>query len=137
MIKDILIKKVQDVVLAVLPQIQDPESTIWEVYLINLQQDALVNVLVSSRGFRIEDGQETKTSVLRHYFEEIGPVSYQMIEHIQAEVFSLHNEYWVTFNQKEPDDYLFDKKFTFVAESIHEDNFTDIPLIGRKGVMIG
>ena len=32
---------------------------------------------------------------------------------------------------------LYDRKYIFVAGSIEEDNFTTIPLMNKKGVMIG
>ena len=137
MIKDIEIRIVEDLVMAVIPQAHSPESDVWEVFLINLQQHVLTDVLVSSKGFGTIDGDERQTSELRHYFEQLKPMSYQMIEHIQAEVFSLNNQYWVTFKSDSQKGYLFDKKYTFVQGSIDESNFTDIPLIGRKGVMIG
>jgi len=34
------------------------------------------------------------------------------------------------------DDYMYDKKYVFVKGSITKDNFTKIPMLDRKGVMI-
>jgi hypothetical protein len=45
----------------------------------------------------------------------------------------LHNEYFISFFNSQG---LFDKKYIFLAESIHEKNFTSIPYMNKKGVMI-
>ena len=74
-----------------------------------------------------------KTTVLRHFFEEIGPQSYVQIEPIQVKLFQLTNEYWVSFVF---DEYMYDKKYVFVKGSINESHFTTIPILDKKGVMI-
>ena len=57
-----------------------------------------------------------------------------LIEPIQAAIFQLANEYWVSFSLN---DYLFDKKYVFVQGAVDEMNFTEIPFLnGRRGVMI-
>jgi hypothetical protein len=56
-----------------------------------------------------------------------------LIEPIQTKLFDLTNEYWISFVQN---DYMYDKKYVFVRGSISEENFTTIPFINRKGVMI-
>ena len=132
--KDIPIKKVHNIIFAVIPQKEDSEDSIWEVYLINLQEEPITNAIVNSKGFGTLNGKEVKTATLRHYFERIPPLSYQLVEPVQPEVLNLHNQYWLSFTQE---NYLYDKKYTFVQGSIEQANFTDIPLINRKGVMIG
>lgn len=134
MLKDIPRRKVENIVLAIVPQLMDPESELWDVYIINLKQETISDVLISSRGYGERAGDPAKTSTLRHYFKEIPPAAYRQIEPIQRQLFDLHNEYFLSFKW---DDYLFDKRYTFVAGAISQDNFTDIPLIGQKGVMIG
>jgi hypothetical protein len=134
MIKDIPIRKVEDVVVAIMPQAHDPEAATWEVYLINLKSEPITNVLVASKGYGQLNGEPVNTSVLRHFFEEVPSLSYRKVEQIQTKVFALNNEYMVTFTY---DDFLFDKKYTFTSGSIDEGNFTQIPLINRVGVMIG
>ncbi|TAE59989.1 MAG: hypothetical protein EAZ89_01920 [Bacteroidetes bacterium] len=131
--KDIPIKPVEDVIVAVLPREDAIEGDNWEVYVINLKETPITNVLISSRGYGTLNGKEIKTSVLRHFFEEVAGESYHMVEHIQPEVFPLNNEYWISFTYE---DFLFDKRYTFVSESIAEKHLTRIPLMDRKGVMI-
>ncbi|MEO0898276.1 MAG: hypothetical protein AAFY71_17825 [Bacteroidota bacterium] len=131
--KDIPLRKVEDIILAVVPRNDQEEDSMWDVYLINLQNEPIQNALISSKGYGQIDGEEVKTSTLRHYFETIEASSFELIEPIQGKVTNLHNQYWLSYKQQ---DYLFDKKYTFVQGSIDEGNLTDIPLIGKKGVMI-
>jgi hypothetical protein len=56
-----------------------------------------------------------------------------LVEPIQENVFGLNNEYWLSFYI---DREIFDKKYIFLPESISEQYFTTIPLLGKKGVMI-
>jgi len=135
MMKDIPNLKVEDIAIAVAPRPEgDPDKEkFWDSYLINLKEQAISNVLVNSRGYGEVNGEKMKTTILRHFFEEIGPLQVVKIEPIQVRLFDLTNEYWISFSH---DDYMYDKKYVFVKGSITEDNFTTIPFINRKGVMI-
>lgn len=134
--KDIPIHKVEDLVIAVAPRepyLVDQEEDLWDVYLINLREDSISSVLVNSRGYGELNGEKQRTTILRHFFEEIGPLACVQIEPIQTQLFKITNEYWVSFVH---DGYMYDKKYIFVQESISETNFTTIPFLNRKGVMI-
>jgi hypothetical protein len=131
MLKDINTEEVEDIAIAVVPGEED--SSVWEVYMINLKEEGLDNVIVASRGYGMYKGEEVKTSVLRHFLGAFEPLDIRMIEPIQKEVFGLNNEYWVSFYIGSN---IFDKKFIFLPESITEDNFIRIPFIDRPGVMI-
>jgi hypothetical protein len=54
------------------------------------------------------------------------------IEVIMPEVFSLYNEYWLSFWVN---DVLYDKQFLFPPESIIASNFKLINQFGKKGVL--
>jgi len=131
MLKDINTEEVEDIAIAVVPGEED--NSVWEVYMINLKEEGLDNVIVASRGYGMYKGEEVKTSVLRHFLGAFEPLDIRMIEPIQKEVFGLNNEYWVSFYIGQN---IFDKKFIFLPESITEDNFIRIPFIDRAGVMI-
>jgi hypothetical protein len=134
--KDIPIKKVEDVAIAILPREDENgeiDETLWNVYLINMKPEGLEGVLINSRGYGELEGEEKKTTVLRHFFEKILPTSATLIEPIQAKVFDLANEYWISFRYQ---DYMYDKKYVFVKGSIDRMNFTNIPYIEKMGVMI-
>ncbi|MDX2283090.1 MAG: hypothetical protein NW241_02970 [Bacteroidia bacterium] len=136
MIKDIPIWPVEEVLLAVSPQPGGQADQTWEVFMINLKDEPLRNVLIASRGYGERNGEPAKTSVLRQFFDEIGAQSYVRVEHILPEVLNLNNEFWISFTLG-GQDYLFDRRYTFVTGSITPDHFTSLPLVGRRGVMIG
>ncbi|MBV6655301.1 MAG: hypothetical protein KI786_16150 [Mameliella sp.] len=134
MMKDIPNLKVEDVAIAIAPrESKSDDEQLWDSYLINLKEEPLKNVLINSRGYGELDGEKMKTTVLRHFFEEIGPLEIVKIEPIQSKLFNLTNEYWISFTHE---GHMFDKKYVFVKGSIQEDNFTTIPFINLKGVMI-
>ena len=133
--KDIPIQKVEDLAIAIVPRQPDEEDHdyFWDAYLINLKEEAIRSVLVNSRGYGEVDGEPRKTTTLRYFWEEVGPLELVKIEPVSKEVMILANEYWVSFSYK---DYLYDKKYVFVPGSLEPINFTDIPFLNRKGVMI-
>ena len=135
MIKDIPILKVEDLAIAVVPRLEHEEDheEFWDTWLLNLKDEPIRSVLVNSRGYGIINGEERRTTTLRYFWEEIGPLEAVKIEPVQKSVFDLANEYWVSFSFN---DYLYDKKYVFVAGSLDEMNFTEIPFLNRKGVMI-
>jgi len=137
MLKDLLDYKVEGIALAIVPDLGEDEApnefTVWDVFLINMKKEQIHGVLVTSRGYGIYDGDEVKTSVLRHFFEEIEPSGAVRVEPIDRQVFGLNNEYWVSFYIGST---IYDRKYVFLPETIMEENFTLIPVIGRKGVMI-
>jgi hypothetical protein len=129
--KDIPQHKVQDLAIAIVPGEED--ENLWDTYIINLKEEPIKSVLINSRGYGELEGEDIKTTVLRHFFEEIGPLQIEKIEPIQKKLFNIANEYWVSFQY---DGYMYDKKYVFVKGSISEINFTLIPFINKKGVMI-
>ena len=105
----------------------------WDSYLLNLKKDRIRNVLINSRGYGEMKGDKVKTTILRHFFEEINSETIIKIEPIQVKLFGLTNEYWVSFAYE---GHIYDKKYVFVRGSIDKANFTTIPYIDKKGVMI-
>jgi hypothetical protein len=125
---------VEHVSIAIVLDSATPEAKLWKVYLINLKDQALETVLISSKGYGEKDGEKIKTSVLRHSLGNVEAKSFIQVELIDEQVFGLTNEYWLSFylgNQ------IYDKKFIFVPESIVETNMIRIPLLDKAGVMIG
>jgi hypothetical protein len=135
MLKDIHRETVEDIAIAIVPKLPvgDDSADLWEVYVINLKDQPIENVMVSSTGYGLREGEEVRTSVLRHFIGDMEPISYSMIEPIQEDVFGLNNEYWLSYYIGRE---IFDRKYVFLPESINEDYFTRIPLLNRKGVMI-
>ena len=133
MIKDILIERVEDIAVAVVPEDDAQGMQEWNVYLINLKEQPIVGVLISSNGYGNLEGRNIKTSTLRQFFEKINGHDFVKIEWIDERLFGITNEFWVSFWYEGT---LFDKRYVFVTESIIEDNFTEVPMIGKRGVMI-
>lgn len=131
--KDIVPPKVEGVAMAVVREPDEEGANAWYVYLINRREVTLENVLISSRGYGEIEGEERKTSEMRHHLEKLGPKSWARIERIVEEVFALSNQYWLSFYIGRQ---LHDKKYIFLAGSIDEANFTNLPLMGVRGVMI-
>lgn len=125
--KDIEINAVENVTITIV-QADDQ----WEVYLLNRSDYVLDTILITSRGYGSVDGQEQKTSTLRHGIPHLEPGSHAKIEKIQPEVFHLTNEYWVSYYIGSK---IYDKKFLFVPDSIIQENLVEIPELRAKGVL--
>ncbi len=132
MIKDIQIPEVKNVTLAVARRKVIGESEEWGVYLINNNEHPIDNTLVASKGYGEKDGEQQKTSTLRHFLETVPPNSATLIEPIDPAVFHLNNEYWVSYYI---DKQIFDKRFVFVPETISEQNLTFIKELDMEGVL--
>ncbi len=137
MLKDIPQTPVTDVAIAIVPVVsvddENPEEALWQVYILNLKDEPIDNVIVSSKGYGSYQGESVKTSVLRQYLGTIEANSFMQVEAIQKKVTGLNNEYWVSFYINKD---IFDKKYVFLPETINEDFYTNIPLINLRGVMI-
>ncbi|MBD1362223.1 hypothetical protein IDJ77_00245 [Mucilaginibacter sp. ZT4R22] len=133
MIKDLHPNVVKDIAVAVALESETVESKIWYVYLINLKDVPLETVLITSKGYGEKDGEQVKTSVLRHAFPVIPPKSFKLIEPIDEATFGLNNEYWLSYYIGKD---IFDKKFIFLPESIVDGNFIKLPVVNKPGVMI-
>ena len=133
MLKDIRPPVVDKIIITAVQE-QTPESgTEWNIYIVNMYDVKIENVLVSSKGYGIHNGENVKTSTLRHLIGEIEPKQSSKIEPIISDVFGLNNEYWVSFYIGKE---IYDKKYIFLPESISEKNLTMIPLINKRGVMM-
>lgn len=109
-----------------------PGEPAWDVYLINNNPFPLDNVLVATKGYGMVDGNEVKTSVLRHMFEQVPAKSFVQIEPIDPALFHINNEYWVSYYV---DKQIYDKKYVFVPDSITTDNLIEISMLQMQGVL--
>ncbi|MEO8796116.1 MAG: hypothetical protein ABI390_11665 [Daejeonella sp.] len=132
--KDLPENIVENVSIAIVLESATPETKNWNVYLINLKNEPLETVLVSSKGYGFKDGKEVKTSILRHSIGDVKSKNFALIELIDEQVFGLTNEYWLSYYI---DGQIFDKKFIFLPESIVESNMIRIPILNKPGIMIG
>lgn len=107
-------------------------QTEWGVYIINLNMIELKNLMITSKGYGTINGEEKKTSTLRHMIEELGSQSIAKVEPIDPNLFSLNNEFWVSYYIL---DQIFDKKFVFVEGSMDQSNIQYIPDLDLEGVL--
>lgn len=125
--------RVEDIAIAVVLMSETPEVKNWNVYLINLKNEPITNVLITSKGYGEKDGKEVKTSLLRHFIGDVEAKSFAAVEAIDPQVFGLTNEYWLSYYIGKD---IYDKKFIFLPESIIENNIIKIPIVNKPGVMI-
>ena len=130
--KDIEIPEVKNVTLAVVREKNLLNQDEWKVYLINTNDFPIETTLVVSKGYGEKDGEQQKTSTLRHFLETVPAFNSSLIEPIESNVFHLNNEYWVSY-------YIglqiHDKRFVFVPDTICEENLTFIIGIEKEGVL--
>jgi len=130
--KDINFLPVEGVQIVVARKENETGGYDWQVFLINQNDVPIKTVFVTSKGYGQKNEQEQKTSTLRHFFVEVKPGAYEVVETIMPDVFHLNNEYWVSYfigNQ------IFDKKFIFVPDSIVEANLVTVPALGLEGIL--
>jgi len=132
--KDLPENIVEDILISVVLEGDTPTLQDWKVYLINEKSVGLTNVLVTSKGYGVKDGQEVKTSILRHFVGDVAASSFAKIEAIDKQVFGLTNEYWLSYYI---DGVIYDKKYIFLPESIVDSNLSKVPLVNKPGVIIG
>lgn len=129
--KDILFPKVEGVSMAIVNEEVEGEMQ-WNVYVINEKPEEIYGVLVVCRGYGLIENEPRKTSQMRYFLDRIPANAFAKVEAIQPELFQLSNEYWLSFYEGA---LMFDKKFIFLAGSVHVDNFSSIPIIDKLGVL--
>ncbi|MCC6383729.1 MAG: hypothetical protein IT241_01060 [Bacteroidia bacterium] len=133
MLRDIPEQVVDNIAMAVLPSEDESGKREWGVYLINMKETPIKNVLIASKGYGKHKGEDVVTSTLRHFFELISPREFVKVEPIIENLFGLNNEYWVSFYIGNE---IFERKFLFLPETINEEYFSTVPLIDKPGVVI-
>lgn len=132
--KDITISEVENVFVAAVQEWSDDfMEKVWFIYLVNDSDFNLDSVMVVSKAFGTIDCEMKKTSLLRHAFVEVPAVSVVKVEMLEKSVTTLNNEFMVTFFIGNT---LYDKKFTFNANSISENNVEEVPILFVDGVII-
>lgn len=130
--KDIEIPEVKNVTLAVAREKNLLNQDEWKVYLINKNQFPIENTLVASKGYGEKEGEQQRTSTLRHFLETVPAEGVALVEPIDAKLFHLNNEYWVSYYIGSQ---IYDRRFVFVPDSICEENLTFIKELEKEGVL--
>ena len=130
--KDIEFPEVEKVGVCAVPNEAEGMKT-WKVHIINLLDESITNVLVSTRGYGKKGEEKVNTSELRHYFEDVQAGSSRAIEVIPEDLIGLNNQYWVSFYIGSK---IFDKKFIFLPDTLLEKNLVELPVLEEKGILI-
>ncbi len=134
--EELLGPKVENVAVAIVQQEGEDKQPIYNAYLINLRDDIMEGIIITSTGYgeNVVTGEKQKKATLRHCIELMLPNEAARIEPIMEEVFGLTNEYWVSFWVN---DTMYDKKFIFLPETISDKNLKPIAAMnGLRGVII-
>ena len=128
--KDIEIPQVEKVYVAAIREKHEEFKTDdWNAYIINDRDEAVDTVLIVTRGY---DDQST-TSTMRHTIKELPPQSFAKMEFLQDEVLKLNNEFSVSFFSEGK---MYHKKYVFRKNSITEKALQEVPVIGKKGILL-
>ncbi len=130
--KDINKPEVKHVTLAVARKKNDTGHSEWRVFIINNNDFTLENTLVASKGYGQKNGEEQKTSVLRHFVETVEANSVALVEPIDPGLFHLTNEYWLSYYVGKE---IFDKKFLFLPDSITEGNLRFVEALDCEAIL--
>jgi hypothetical protein len=128
--KDIPFHSAAQVGIALTPILEDG---VWEVYLINMKDRMIKDIIVNSKGYGEVEGKRIETQTMRYFLPYLGKENAQKIELMHQDLMQVANEYWITFYI---DGNIYEKKVVFVHGSIAEDYFTNIPVLEKRGVMI-
>lgn len=132
--KDIKPKEVKGIAVAAIPEMnEESQQNEWKIFIINLKDEPIENVMVSSKGYGMVKDEKIETSQLRHFVGNMEAKSFAIVEPIMEDLFGLSNQYWVSFYVGRE---IYDKKYIFLAESINEANLTNVPVIDKKGVLL-
>lgn len=132
--KDIEIPNVYGVYIAIVNEFDNEGEKLWNAYIVNDNDTPVDNVIISSKGYHKNiNGEEFKSSTLRHFYKSVDSKSFQKIEIIIDDLLMLNNEYFVSYYQNNK---LFDKRFVFPSETIKKEYLSEVPVIKKLGVWI-
>lgn len=127
--KDIHIPKVTGVEVAVVYEYNDIyKCDDWNVYIINKKETDIEMVVIVSKGF----DKKNETSVMRKRIDSLPANAFAKVELIQPELFSLNNQFQVTFFEG---NQLMDKTYLFPKNSIKEGNLRMITSLNKRGIL--
>lgn len=131
--KDITIPTVENVyIVAIKEWNEDFGENSWYAYLLNNTSEKLEMAMVVSNASGIINNEERKTGYFRHAFSEVLPETAIKVELLENNVLQLDNHFMLTYFL---DGKLYDKKFTFEAYSIKDENTTELQAINKLGVI--
>nr|WP_317631461.1 hypothetical protein [uncultured Flavobacterium sp.] len=132
--KDIIIPEVKNVYVAAVKEWnEDFQENSWYAYLVNDTDVNLEMAIVVSKAYGLINGEQRKTAVFRHAFNEVPAKSFIKIELLENNVLQLNNEFIVSYFIENK---LYDKSFVFRTNTINDKATTDIPVMNKKGILV-
>lgn len=129
--RDIPIREVTEVGLALIPEADDSGSELWVAHIVNLKDHPLKSVLVSVQGTGEIDGNTKKTASVRYFIEKIDALDSHKVEVMLPEIMTIANQFWISFSH---DNYLYDKKFIVPSDAPEEMELIGIPVLHCQGL---
>lgn len=129
--RDIPIREVTELGLALVPEKEPKFGQIWVAHLVNLRDHSLKNILLNVEGHGELEGRSKKTATLRYFINEIEPLNSHQIEVMLPDVMSLTNQFWLSFSH---DDYLYEKKFIVPHDAAETMELIGIPVLHCQGL---
>ncbi len=130
--KDIPFPKVEGVHIAIVKEKVENEME-WAAYIINENDHAITNLMITSKGYGEAKGERINTSDLRRFIEKVDAQSALKYEIIPEELLGITNEFWLSYYI---DRTIYDKKYIFLPDSLIDENLVSLPVLDQKGVLI-
>lgn len=129
--KDIPIREVTEIGLALVPEKEANFGEIWTAHLVNLKDYSLKNILLNVEGRGDLGGSSRKTATMRYLISEIAPLSSHQIEVMLPDVMSITNQFWLSFSY---DEYLYEKKIIVPHDARETMELVGIPVLHCQGL---
>lgn len=130
--KDIPFPKVEGVHIAIVKEKVENEME-WAAYIINENNHAITNLMITSKGYGEAKGERINTSDLRRFIEKVDAQSALKYEIIPEELLGITNEFWLSYYIGRT---IYDKKYIFLPDSLIDENLVSLPVLDQKGVLI-
>jgi hypothetical protein len=133
MLKDIKLEHNANVGVAIVKELNDDLEVVWNVFVVNLGDEKIVNVFITCKGYGLINGTEKETTLMRYFLDDIDSQTAIKVEPINPDLFELNNEYFVVFYNN---GNMIDKKLTFKENTITEDRLVQVPVLDCLGILL-
>ena len=133
MLKDIKLEHNANVGVAIVKELNDDLEVVWNVFVVNLGDEKIVNVFITCKGYGLINGTEQETTLMRYFLDDIDSQTAIKVEPINPDLFELNNEYFVVFYNN---GNMIDKKLTFKENTISEDRLVQVPVLDCLGILL-
>ncbi len=133
MLKDIQVDNNINVGVAIVRDLNYDVEAEWTVFVVNLSNEPITNVMVTCKGYGNIDGEHKETTTMRYFLNDMEAQMAIKVEPINPDLFVLDNEYFLTFFQGGE---MHDKKIIFKANTITDKNFEIVEVVLQPGIYL-